>query len=141
VDLRCRDCRPQAFVLLDVHAHILTRHYTQHYKMQDVVRWMSSHLRACVFHLRFVCLAANDGCLPTFTSLLGPIHRCKQRKVYGLLVDVDHHRYLQRNPRSGNLAPTDSKGVVATNVLDEEARGDGYPSFRHAVSTYHPLGL
>jgi hypothetical protein len=31
---------------------------------------------------------------------------------------VDNHRYPQRNPRSGNLAPTNSKGVVATDVLD-----------------------
>jgi hypothetical protein len=118
MDLCRRDVRPQAFGLLDVHAHILTRHDTQHYKMQDVVRWVSSHLRACVFHLRLICLDANDGYLSTFTSLLGSIHRCKHREVYELLVDVDNHRYPQRNPRSGNLAPTNSKGVVATDVLD-----------------------
>ena len=37
VDLRCRDGRPQALILMDVHAHILTRYDTQHDKMQNAV--------------------------------------------------------------------------------------------------------
>jgi hypothetical protein len=94
MDLCRRDGRPQAFILLDVHAHILTWHDTQHFEVQNVVRRVSSHLRACVFHLRLVCLATNDDCLSTLTPLLGSVHRYKPRNMYGLLVDVDNHRYL-----------------------------------------------
>lgn len=140
LDLCCRDGRPQAFVLLDVHAHILAWHDTQHYKMQNVVRSVSSHLRACVFRLRLVCLAANDCCLSTPTPLLGSIHRYKQRKMHGLLVNVDNYRYLQRGPRLSNLAPTNPKGLVIADVLDEEARCDGYLGSRYTVGPCDLLG-
>ena len=94
VDLRCRDGRPQALIFMDVHAHILTRYNTQHGKMQNAVRSVPSRLRACVFLVCLFCLVTNDGRLSTLELFLGSVHRYKRRKMYGLPVDVDNHRYL-----------------------------------------------
>ena len=79
MDLRCRNRRPQAIVLLDLHAHILVELGTQHNKVPHVDRPEPGCLRACLLHLCPICVVTNDGGLSTVAALLGSIYWCEQR--------------------------------------------------------------